>query len=215
MKNFYSSTSFFSVLALVAFQYQSLQATNNIAQDFSEPIKLETHKLLQDTLLKITSDPLYINKCLTDSSLIFTLEEMKQFEPKLTPDNNLFDSWMALIIIRSYLTDFKDSLKIVKEKGESEFATPAAQYNLGTIYDGYYEDVYNGTLINEDLGKAFVFYRKAAKQGHVIAQNTVGDRYYLGNGVNKNLSKALKWYNKSAEQNNPQTQLSQIGRAHV
>ena len=40
--------------------------------------------------------------------------------------------------------------------------------------------------------------KKAAEQGHVIAQNTLGFLYLNGQGVNKDYAEAVKWYRRAA-----------------
>ena len=40
-------------------------------------------------------------------------------------------------------------------------------------------------------------YRKAAEQGNVMAQNSLGWCYYFGKGVTQDYTEALKWYRKA------------------
>ena len=47
---------------------------------------------------------------------------------------------------------------------------------------------------------AIEWYRKAAEQGDVDAQNKLGHCYYNGNGVSQSYVEAAKWYRKAAEQ---------------
>ena len=54
--------------------------------------------------------------------------------------------------------------------------------------------------------KAFVYYQKAAEQGYVIAQNSLGIAYEWGQGVEANNQQALFWYNKAATQGYAQAQ---------
>ena len=49
-------------------------------------------------------------------------------------------------------------------------------------------------------------YRKAAEQGNVMAQNSLGWCYYFGKGVTQDYTEALKWYRKTAEQGNAMAQ---------
>ena len=44
------------------------------------------------------------------------------------------------------------------------------------------------------------WWRKAAEQGDVRAQNNLGVRYENGQGVGKDINEAVKWYRKAAEQ---------------
>jgi TPR repeat protein len=45
------------------------------------------------------------------------------------------------------------------------------------------------------------WYRKAAEQGHALAQNNLGAMYLQGMGVATDLQEAAKWYRKAADQN--------------
>ena len=47
--------------------------------------------------------------------------------------------------------------------------------------------------------KAAFWYKKAAKQGYVIAQNNLGYMYKEGKGVRVNTKKAYNWYHKAAQ----------------
>jgi TPR repeat protein len=50
-----------------------------------------------------------------------------------------------------------------------------------------------------DYAQALAWYRKAADQGKVTAQNELGRMYDLGIGVAKDSGRAAEWYRKSAE----------------
>lgn len=56
--------------------------------------------------------------------------------------------------------------------------------------------------------KAFDYYQKAAKQGHMLAQNSLGMAYEWGQGTNIDMDKALFWYTKAARKGNAQAQNS-------
>ena len=45
--------------------------------------------------------------------------------------------------------------------------------------------------------------RKAAKQGHALAQNNLGTFYAQGRTVKKNLDEAEKWFLMAAQQGDP------------
>ena len=51
--------------------------------------------------------------------------------------------------------------------------------------------------------KAAVWFRKAADQGHAVAQYGLGNMYKEGRGVPKNIAKALSWFRKAAAQGLP------------
>jgi hypothetical protein len=50
--------------------------------------------------------------------------------------------------------------------------------------------------------------KKAAQQGNVIAQNTLGYIYLHGQGVEKDYKEAVKWFEKSANQAYPAAQFN-------
>ena len=69
----------------------------------------------------------------------------------------------------------------------------AAQSALGFYYE-----------LRQDFSEAVSWFRKAADQGHLKAQNQLGLAYALGLGVTQDYAQAVAWYRKS-----------EIGRAHV
>ena len=72
-----------------------------------------------------------------------------------------------------------------------------AQNNLlGVMYE-------EGIGVAQDYAEAVKWYRKAADQGDVGAQNHLGVMYDNGKGVNKDYAEAAKWYRKAAEQGHP------------
>ena len=70
---------------------------------------------------------------------------------------------------------------------------PAAQYNLGVIYD-------SGIGVPQDYTQAVHWYRKAAEQGDAGAQFNLGVMYASGAGVSRDDTQAVHWYRKAAEQ---------------
>ena len=64
----------------------------------------------------------------------------------------------------------------------------------------------NGRGVPQDNEKAIAWYRKAAEQGHAIAQCNVGWMYENGRGVPRDYEKAIAWYRKAAEQGNERAQ---------
>ena len=55
-------------------------------------------------------------------------------------------------------------------------------------------------FLKEDYTKAAPLFRKAAEQGHAIAQNDLGWLYEEGKGVRQDYTQAAEWYRKAAEQ---------------
>lgn len=60
----------------------------------------------------------------------------------------------------------------------------------------------------KQLGQAFPVCHKAAKQGNINAQSTLGLMYYEGQGVPQNYAEAAKWFRKAAEQGDSSTQFA-------
>jgi TPR repeat protein len=60
----------------------------------------------------------------------------------------------------------------------------------------------NGDGVSRHYEEAFKWFRKAAEQGHSIAQVDLGLMYLRGEGVAKNPDEAVKWFSLSAEQGN-------------
>ena len=82
-----------------------------------------------------------------------------------------------------------------------------AQHDLGRAYD-------EGTLgLNADVEEAYRWYVKAAKKGHIQAENTLGVFYAEGIYVEKNIEEAIKWYRIAALSGNEVAQ-SNLGRAY-
>ena len=92
----------------------------------------------------------------------------------------------------------EDPIELIRKSAEKGW--PAAQYNLGLLYEqGYY--------VEEDGAKAFEWYLKAAKQKSTEGMTSVGMCYYKGIGVTPDLDKALSWLNKAAEEKDSRAQL--------
>jgi len=58
----------------------------------------------------------------------------------------------------------------------------------------------------QDDKQAAQWYRKAAEQGHAIAQGNLGTLYMEGKGVPQDNAQALQWWNKAAAQGNAEAQ---------
>ena len=107
-------------------------------------------------------------------------------------------------------------LRNAAEKGNAD-----AQFTLGAIYAGgrydakepFFEDTSSNfayTMLGEkiNLKRAAYWYSLAAKQGHSMALNNLGNAYREGAGVEQDLVKATELIRKAAEQGNPYAQLS-------
>ncbi len=58
----------------------------------------------------------------------------------------------------------------------------------------------NGDGVEQDYEEALEWFRKAAEQGDLLAQYSLGDMYENGNGVEQDYEEALEWFRKAAEQ---------------
>jgi TPR repeat protein len=57
-----------------------------------------------------------------------------------------------------------------------------------------------GDGVSTDYHNAFEWFSKAAEQGDIQAQFSLGFMYHKGQGVAQNYTKAVEWYSKAAEQ---------------
>lgn len=83
------------------------------------------------------------------------------------------------------------------ERGDAK-----AQFELGYAY-----------WERKDYANALTWYRKAAEQGHAIAQLNLGVLYANGQGVAQNYDEALKLYQSAADQGLAQAQYN-LGRMY-
>lgn len=72
---------------------------------------------------------------------------------------------------------------------------------LAELGDGYYHGT-NG--FTKDLYKAFMYYEKAAKQGHMHAAVCTGSMYFHGMGIPQNYSTAAYFYKLAGERGSPE-----------
>lgn len=89
-----------------------------------------------------------------------------------------------------------DSEKITLLRESAERGDAIAQYKLGCYY------VEGETIKHSSLEEAIRWWRKAAEQGLVEAQEKIAHEYYIGYGVPKSIHEAVKWWQKAAEQGN-------------
>ena len=57
-----------------------------------------------------------------------------------------------------------------------------------------------GTGVAKDKAEAVSWYRKAADQGHAVAQFNLGVCYAKGTDIAKDKAEAVSWYRKAADQ---------------
>ncbi len=63
-----------------------------------------------------------------------------------------------------------------------------------------------GRGVPQDFAKALQWYRKAAEQGNVSAQSSLGIFYTTGRGVPQDDAEAVGWWHKAAEQGHANAQ---------
>ncbi|KAJ3042561.1 hypothetical protein HDV00_007095 [Rhizophlyctis rosea] len=94
-------------------------------------------------------------------------------------------------------------LKRAAERGDRK-----AQFKMGVTMDPTL-----GTDGETNAVAAATWYRKAARQGHIISQHNIGVCYENGLGVEKNEKEAVNWYRKAAEQGYANAQ-SKLGNCY-
>jgi len=80
----------------------------------------------------------------------------------------------------------------LSDSAEDTSSDASVQFERGLRY-------YCGSGVPVDYSKAAELYRKAAEQGHVIAQNNLGSMYDSGLGVQQDSAQAVQWFRKAAE----------------
>jgi hypothetical protein len=122
--------------------------------------------------------------------------------------------------------DYVEAAKWYRKAAEQGIAE--AQCLLGEMYwgvshnsldfykrDGYSTIAYYGVKSDtySDAVEAVKWYRKAADQGHDVAQRCLGEMYNSGYGVPKDSVEAVKWFRKAADQGNNTAQ-SKLGEMY-
>jgi TPR repeat protein len=67
---------------------------------------------------------------------------------------------------------------------------------------------YSGNCGSNSRGFSVPWFQMAAKQGHLDAQNMLGNIYLGGEGVIVDYQKALKWYKMAAAEGHPEAQFN-------
>jgi TPR repeat protein len=89
-----------------------------------------------------------------------------------------------------------ESTKLKAEKGDMD-----AQYHLAVLHEF-------GRGTEENTLEAARWCRRAAEQGHAVAQLSLGRKLLLGEAVVPDMKEAFAWFMKSALQGNPQAELA-------
>ena len=98
-------------------------------------------------------------------------------------------------------------------EGYEDFIGPAkagdarAQYYVGFFLE-------RGRGVAKDEQQAIAWFRKAAEQGHVKAQNNLANRYFLGKGVKKDYKQAFYWWNEAAKDDESEEALYMLAKCY-
>jgi putative methionine-R-sulfoxide reductase with GAF domain len=110
--------------------------------------------------------------------------------------------------------DLGQPLNLSEVRKRAELGDPYEQVALATRYA-------TGEDVPQDYSMALRWFLKAAEQGHVGAQDTLGAYYYLGRGAQKNITRAYFWSvlaraaGKSASKDRVAFMSSQLTRAQA
>ena len=100
-----------------------------------------------------------------------------------------------------YLTCANFTIQVKRILDDSQADAWSEHQSSGASLYELAENYYHGQNgVKEDRAKAFELYQKAAEQGHVEAQYSLGYMYAYGECVEKDELKALFWYRKAAAQ---------------
>ena len=112
---------------------------------------------------------------------------------------------MTLQFISAYET--KQYAVAAKLIGSIDSDSAEVQFDIAKMYE-------NGWGVSKDEVEAARWYRKAAEQGYLKAQNNLGQAYRNGRGVRKDYAEAMFWFRKAAAQGDARAQFN-IGCLHL
>lgn len=95
--------------------------------------------------------------------------------------------------------DYEQALRLWLPLAEKDNAD--AQYNLGILY-------MKGLGVEENLKTAFIWYKRAAANGHTDAMFNLGTMYNKGKVISRSPKDANKWWLKAAELGNAAAQFN-------
>ena len=95
--------------------------------------------------------------------------------------------------------DYRAALALLKPLANKGY--PAAQYNLGIIYE-------QGKGVHKDFDAALKWFHRASARGYGDASFKIGRMYAWGRGVTRDYDEADKWYLRAANQGNVEGQLT-------
>jgi TPR repeat protein len=101
----------------------------------------------------------------------------------------------------------KEPLTVATATARAERGDPRALYYLGKQYA-------KGAGVPQSHQKAAEYLEKAARKGHVYAQNDLGAYYSEGLGVERDYAVAVRWFRRAASRGDHLAQYS-LGRAYL
>jgi uncharacterized protein len=112
------------------------------------------------------------------------------------------------LICLSFLSYGRDlsTLRQKAEQGDAE-----AQFGMGIAY----ERDNDGDGVPQDYKEGMKWYRRAAEQGHTLAQSTMGGFYESGERVSKDYKEAVKWYRLAAAGAGKEVTLPQMSLGNI
>jgi prolyl 4-hydroxylase len=106
----------------------------------------------------------------------------------------------SLVAANAYgSAEFAQGLALLQKAADSNLLE--AQVILGHVYAQV-------QLLPDSAARAVACYRRAAGQGHPVAQDRLADLYMIGRGVAQDDTQAFDWYRRTAEQAYPVAQCS-------
>lgn len=104
------------------------------------------------------------------------------------------------IVENQQLKDFNDTLALAEQGDVQSQSIIGLKYYFGDSVE------YFGNSIKKDYSKAFYWLEKAANNGSLEAQYSLGVMYGDGEGVNQDYKKAIEWFEKAALKDYPLAQ---------
>lgn len=95
--------------------------------------------------------------------------------------------------LNEFINDYEDNFHIYSKI----FMNGTVSNFMGDLADMYYAGTF--IEIKRDFDKAYEWYTKAAKLGHIHSIRTLGNAYQDGYGVHKDLTQARYWFEKGSE----------------
>lgn len=163
--------------------------------DDSEPqeeVISESYFMKWSSEYKAARDILYIEKDTEAALELFKTEAQKGNVLAMFEAGKILEKDNAEQAARYYKAALDGFIFIEPESGKMK---SYVQYRIGKMYN-------YGLGTEQDFGKAFGWFEKAAAAENRYAQYSLGSLYYYGNGVEQNFEKAFELYRKSADKGN-------------